>query len=52
VAFGEWDWDTLANDWEVVDLEAWGLTTPNIYNGEDINLDDFFEESNEQKEET
>ena len=19
VAFGEWDWDTLANDWEVVD---------------------------------
>jgi len=51
VAFGEWDWDTLANDWEVVDLEAWGLTTPNIYNGEDINLDDFFEESNEQKEE-
>ena len=22
---GSWDWDTLANDWEVVDLEAWGL---------------------------
>jgi hypothetical protein len=28
VAFGEWDWDTLANDWEVVDLEAWGLEIP------------------------
>ena len=28
VAFGEWDWDTLANDWEVVDLEAWGLDIP------------------------
>ena len=28
VAFGEWDWDTLANDWEVVDLETWGLEIP------------------------
>ena len=28
VAFGEWDWDTLANDWEVVDLEAWGMEIP------------------------
>jgi ParB-like chromosome segregation protein Spo0J len=28
VAFGEWDWDTLANDWEVVDLESWGLDIP------------------------
>jgi DNA modification methylase len=25
---GGWDWDTLANDWEVVDLEAWGLEIP------------------------
>jgi ParB-like chromosome segregation protein Spo0J len=25
---GSWDWDTLANDWEVVDLEAWGLDIP------------------------
>jgi DNA modification methylase len=25
---GGWDWDTLANDWEVVDLEAWGLDIP------------------------
>ena len=49
VAFGEWDWDTLANDWEVVDLEAWGLEIPQF--NQDINLDDFFEESNEEKEE-
>jgi len=27
---GSWDWDTLANDWEVVDLEAWGLEIPNF----------------------
>jgi DNA modification methylase len=32
VAFGEWDWDTLANDWEVVDLEAWGLEIPQFDN--------------------
>ena len=50
VAFGEWDWDTLANDWEVVDLEAWGLDIPQF--NQDVNLDDFFEENNEQKEET
>ena len=25
VAFGEWDWDTLANDWEAKDLNDWGL---------------------------
>jgi ParB-like chromosome segregation protein Spo0J len=49
VAFGEWDWDTLANDWEVVDLEAWGMEIPQF--NQDINLDDFFEENNEEKEE-
>jgi ParB-like chromosome segregation protein Spo0J len=46
---GGWDWDTLANDWEVVDLEAWGLDIPQF--NQDVNLDDFLEESNEQKEE-
>jgi ParB-like chromosome segregation protein Spo0J len=25
VSFGEWDWDTLANEWDPVDLELWGL---------------------------
>ena len=29
---GSWDWDTLANDWEVVDLEAWGLEIPQFEN--------------------
>jgi hypothetical protein len=39
VAFGEWDWDTLANDWDVVDLEAWGLEIPQFDSepsGEDL----------------
>ena len=25
VGFGEWDWDILANDWNVKELEDWGL---------------------------
>ena len=40
VAFGEWDWDTLANDWEVVDLEAWGLDIPFYDEGNDEDLED------------
>jgi hypothetical protein len=34
---GSWDWDTLANDWEVVDLEAWGLDIPNWSAGSELN---------------
>ena len=29
---GSWDWDTLANDWDVVDLESWGLEIPQFDN--------------------
>ena len=25
VGFGEWDWDILANDWNIKELEEWGL---------------------------
>jgi hypothetical protein len=45
VAFGEWDWDTLANDWEVVDLEAWGLDIPHY----DIVEEEVIEEEEEFK---
>ena len=40
VAFGEWDWDTLANDWEVVDLEAWGMEIPQFNNEVDTDYSD------------
>jgi ParB-like chromosome segregation protein Spo0J len=33
---GEWDWDTLANDWEVVDLEKWGLDIPQFDRVEEL----------------
>jgi hypothetical protein len=26
VGFGEWDWDMLANEWEIQDLSNWGLS--------------------------
>ena len=28
VSFGEWDWDTLANEWNVEELSEWGLDLP------------------------
>ena len=43
---GSWDWDTLANDWEVVDLEAWGLEIPQFYNEEPSHEDLTEEEKN------
>ena len=34
-SFGEWDWDLLANEWEVKELSDWGLDLPKIYFDED-----------------
>ena len=28
VGFGEWDWDILANEWDVEKIQDWGLTLP------------------------
>jgi len=44
VGFGEWDWDILANSFEVEQLEDWGLDVPideridEIEDGEEIEL--------------
>lgn len=50
VGFGEWDWDLLANEWNVEKLDEWGLTIPS-FSSDDIDLNDFFEENNEPKDE-
>ena len=42
VSYGEWDWDILANDWDVKELEEWGLDG---FPFEDVN-----EETNNKKE--
>ena len=40
VSGGEWDWDIIANEWDVEQLEDWGLDLP----GFDINADELGEE--------
>jgi len=47
VGFGEWDWDMIANEWDSIELDEWGLDvwqTENIENsdefGEDFALPD------------
>jgi len=32
VGFGEWDWDSLANEWDVEKLDDWGLDLPILMN--------------------
>lgn len=41
VGFGEWDWDSLANEWPQEKLEEWGLDIPGIDEpeGEDSDQD-------------
>ena len=36
VGFGEWDWDSLANEWDVEKLDDWALDLP----GFDLNADE------------
>lgn len=45
VQAGNWDWDELANgDWEVEDLQDWGVDCSFLQHDDAKNLDDFFEE--------
>ncbi len=38
--FGEWDWDALANSWDVEDLNDWALDLPTPFEGDlDLDLD-------------
>jgi hypothetical protein len=41
VGFGEWDWNVLANEWEVEELAAWGLDLPLDFVGADEFGDEF-----------
>lgn len=38
-SFGEWDWDLLANEWNIDELDAWGLDLPKVYFEEDVEPD-------------
>ena len=39
VGFGEWDWDSLANEWDVEKLDDWGLDVP-IFKDDETELKD------------
>lgn len=45
VGFGVWDWDILANEWNEIDLQDWGVDLPNAE--KDINFDDI--DSNQER---
>jgi site-specific DNA-methyltransferase (adenine-specific) len=40
VGFGEHDWDMLANEWDAVELEAWGLDIPSFETEEVLEAED------------
>ena len=42
VGFGEWEWETVANEWDVEELADWGLDVP----GFDIDENKFGEDFN------
>ena len=37
VSGGEWDWDMLANEWDELELDAWGLDLPKQFDEEILN---------------
>jgi ParB-like chromosome segregation protein Spo0J len=44
VGFGEHDWDLLANEWDSIELEEWGLEVPNF---EQAELTDYSDKNKE-----
>jgi hypothetical protein len=38
VGFGEWDFESLANEWDVEQLEDWGLNIPQFSTGVDYSI--------------
>ena len=43
IGYGQWEWDTLANSWEVDKLTEWGLEIPDINNIDKMEDDDVIE---------
>jgi DNA modification methylase len=41
VGFGDWDWDTLGNEWDAEPLEDWGLDIPGFDMEVEAEEDDF-----------
>lgn len=43
VGFGEWDWSTLANEWDSTKLEEWGMDLPDFTAGDETAEEDDFD---------
>ena len=44
VGYGEWDWDMLANEWDVEDLQKWGMDLPDFKETELEVVEDDYEQ--------
>jgi len=41
VGFGDWDWDMLANEWDVAELDEWGMDLPkDLFKTDDVEQDE------------
>ena len=40
---GEWDWEMVANDWDVTELKEWDFTIPNMNIEDEIKVGDYME---------
>lgn len=40
VGFGEWEWDDLANEWDLEDLQDWGLDLPGDLTFEELEAEE------------
>lgn len=48
IAFGSNDWDNLANEWNLDELQGWGMEC-DFLGGEQTDLDEFWEDDNSEK---
>jgi DNA modification methylase len=40
VGFGEWDWDMIANEWDAIELQEWGLDIPEFSIKEELEAEE------------
>lgn len=45
--YGEWDWSSLEQGWNIDDLESWGMDLPEWFPAGDFDPDEFFEDQKE-----
>jgi ParB-like chromosome segregation protein Spo0J len=45
IGYGEWEWDTLANEWDTEQLNEWGLDIPNFEILDEVTSDELKDKS-------